>query len=216
MNDTYSRSATALENGEILEIPQIAAPQSSDEPADSNTDGADADFSGTVKDKDDEAAASGNSPKHRHQYKSAVTKPTCQSQGYTTYTCSCGHSYRDDVTAALGHSFGSWTVETKPTVSAPGKQSRTCTRCGEKETAGIQQLADTSAFSQQVIALVNQERSAAGENIAAGYDTPQAVMNGWMNSPGHRSNILSSDFAYIGVGCYEANGRLYWTQIFAG
>ncbi|MFQ9425354.1 MAG: CAP domain-containing protein [Anaerovoracaceae bacterium] len=37
-----------------------------------------------------------------------------------------------------------------------------------------------------------------------------------MNSPGHRSNILSSDFAYIGVGCYEANGRLYWTQIFAG
>ncbi|MBS6207146.1 MAG: hypothetical protein KH939_03670 [Firmicutes bacterium] len=44
----------------------------------------------------------------------------------------------------------------------------------------------------------------------------KAVKNGWMNSPGHRSNILSSDFAYIGVGCYEANGRLYWTQIFAG
>ncbi len=52
----------------------------------------------------------------------------------------------------------------------------------------------------------------AGENIAWGYATPQAVVNGWMNSPGHRANILSSSFTKIGVG-YVADGN-YWTQMF--
>lgn len=52
----------------------------------------------------------------------------------------------------------------------------------------------------------------AGENIAAGYRTPEAVMNGWMNSPGHRANILNSSFTHIGVGYY--NG--YWVQMFIG
>lgn len=56
----------------------------------------------------------------------------------------------------------------------------------------------------------------SGENIASGHKSPNDVMNGWMKSPGHRSNILNATFSYIGVGCYEANGRLYWTQIFAG
>lgn len=56
----------------------------------------------------------------------------------------------------------------------------------------------------------------AGENIAYGYSTPEAVMNGWMNSEGHRKNILKAEFTSIGVGCYEYGGRLYWTQIFAG
>ena len=57
---------------------------------------------------------------------------------------------------------------------------------------------------------------AAGENIAYGQRTPEAVMNAWMNSDGHRSNILSSNYKSIGVGCYVYNGTLYWTQIFAG
>lgn len=55
----------------------------------------------------------------------------------------------------------------------------------------------------------------AGENIAWGQSTPEIVMNGWMNSPGHRANILNAKFTKIGVGYYVgANGRKYWTQIF--
>ena len=54
----------------------------------------------------------------------------------------------------------------------------------------------------------------AGENIAMGYATAQAVMQGWMNSEGHRANILSANFTTIGVG-YVANGN-YWTQWFIG
>lgn len=56
-------------------------------------------------------------------------------------------------------------------------------------------------------------RSAA-ENIAKGQSTPQAVVNSWMNSSGHRANILNSSYTEIGVG-YVASGR-YWTQMFIG
>lgn len=49
-----------------------------------------------------------------------------------------------------------------------------------------------------------------GENVAAGYTSAEAVMDGWMNSEGHRKNILNCDFAAIGVG--ETNG--YWAQNF--
>ena len=54
----------------------------------------------------------------------------------------------------------------------------------------------------------------AGENIAKGYASPQAVVNGWMNSSGHRANILNASYTQIGVG-YVAAGH-YWTQMFIG
>ncbi len=52
-----------------------------------------------------------------------------------------------------------------------------------------------------------------GENIAAGYGSAEAVVTGWMNSPGHRANILNCAFDEIGIG-YAEPGR-YWTQLFA-
>ncbi|RST72979.1 sporulation protein [Siminovitchia acidinfaciens] len=54
----------------------------------------------------------------------------------------------------------------------------------------------------------------AGENIAMGQRTPEEVVNAWMNSSGHRANILSKDFTHIGVG-HVADGN-YWTQQFIG
>ncbi len=54
----------------------------------------------------------------------------------------------------------------------------------------------------------------AGENIARGQTTPESVVNAWMNSSGHRANILNSSFTQIGVG-YVADGS-YWTQMFIG
>ena len=56
----------------------------------------------------------------------------------------------------------------------------------------------------------------AGENIAYGYATPAQVVNGWMNSEGHRKNILSASYTKIGVGSYSANGVMYWSQFFIG
>ena len=68
---------------------------------------------------------------------------------------------------------------------------------------------------------VGYDWSTFGENVASGYSTPEEVMNGWMNSPGHRANILNPDFTEIGIG-YEflendtgsVNYNHYWTQVF--
>ncbi len=60
--------------------------------------------------------------------------------------------------------------------------------------------------------------STSGENIAAGYATPAAVVKGWMESPGHKSNILNKNYKKIGVGyaSYKDGYGSYWTQLFIG
>lgn len=57
--------------------------------------------------------------------------------------------------------------------------------------------------------------STAGQNVAYGYSAP-GVVDAWMNSPGHRQNILNGAFHDIGVGCVSSNGVLWWTQDFGG
>jgi uncharacterized protein YkwD len=52
-----------------------------------------------------------------------------------------------------------------------------------------------------------------GENIAKGQRTPAQVMESWMNSPGHRANILNCSFEEIGIGLHDGGGP-YWTQVF--
>lgn len=54
----------------------------------------------------------------------------------------------------------------------------------------------------------------AGENIAYGQSSPSEVMTAWMNSSGHRANILGSSFTKLGVGVYSSGGTLYWAQMF--
>jgi uncharacterized protein YkwD len=54
--------------------------------------------------------------------------------------------------------------------------------------------------------------SSYGENVAYGYDSPKSVMEGWMNSSGHKANILNCDFKEIGVGLAQPGN--YWTQDF--
>lgn len=57
----------------------------------------------------------------------------------------------------------------------------------------------------------------AGENIAYGQKSPKEVVNAWMNSKGHRENILNSSFTHLGVGVAKnSNGTIYWTQMFIG
>lgn len=210
-------------------------------------------------------------PVHTHSYSQHVTHPTCTSGGYTTYVCSCSHSYTANHTGALGHSFSDFVVVRQPTTSQEGIKQRSCTRCGAVEQIAIPRVVDNSganfAYANEVIRLVNIHRQnnglaplsanhslnsfalvrsreinqlfshtrpnganpanplnevlgygfdTAGENIAKGYPSPQSVVDGWMNSHGHRQNILNPAFSSIGVGCYDANGTLCWTQLFAG
>ncbi|ANP56815.1 uncharacterized protein YkwD/stress response protein SCP2 [Streptomyces griseochromogenes] len=66
-------------------------------------------------------------------------------------------------------------------------------------------------------AAAGSRRSTIGENIACGQRSPAEVVDGWMNSPGHRANILKAEFTHIGVG-FAGGGRAgtYWAQLFGG
>jgi uncharacterized protein YkwD len=68
------------------------------------------------------------------------------------------------------------------------------------------------------LAAAGYSYSWAGENIAAGYTTPAAVVEGWMDSEGHRANILNENFTQIGVGYASWDGSdygSYWTAVFS-
>ena len=58
------------------------------------------------------------------------------------------------------------------------------------------------------------ELGAMNENIARGQGTPAEVVEDWMNSPGHRANILNKDAFALGVGCYSTGTSFYWVQEF--
>ena len=77
---------------------------------------------------------------HVHSYTSVVTAPSCTEKGYTTHTCTCGDSYVDSYTDALGHSYGAWKQTKAPTCTAAGIETRTCTRCNASETRDINAL----------------------------------------------------------------------------
>ncbi|OCN00842.1 hypothetical protein A7X67_08105 [Clostridium sp. W14A] len=196
---------------------------------------------------------------------------------YCTQNYNCGQtgtnsnysSYLNDVISRLtGKSCSqtpSGSVSSKPATSAPSKSSSSGTAASSGSTA----TGTYADFQNQVLQLVNKERTSrglnalsmdsalnktatlksqdmaklgyfdhtsptygspfdmmkqfgisyrtAGENIAMGQTSPTQVMNGWMNSEGHRANILNSSFTKIGIGVAQnSNGQYYWTQQFIG
>ena len=101
----------------------------------------------------------------------------------------------------------------KPLRVLPKLQSAAQVRAEEITQVFDHQRPDgTSCFS--VIEQFGIDYYYIGENIAAGQSSPERVMIAWMNSEGHRKNILDPDFLYIGVGVAQKGNTLYWSQIF--
>ena len=68
----------------------------------------------------------------------------------------------------------------------------------------------SSALSESGVSYLRAE-----ENIASGQKSASEVVNAWMNSPGHRANILNSSYSRIGSASVNIDGTLYWVQLFA-
>ncbi len=103
-----------------------------------------------------------------------------------------------------------------PLTSLPELQKATDTRAMELVELFSHSRPDGSKWSTVFNEIDLPIYRTAGENIAAGYATPEAVMVGWMDSPGHRGNILGADFTHAGVGHHYQSGsdyRNYWTQL---
>lgn len=95
-----------------------------------------------------------------------------------------------------------------------GAASAAQVRARETETSFSHTRPDGSSFNSALTEAGVNFRG-AGENIAYGQNSPEKVMESWMNSSGHRANILNSSYTSIGVGHYQnASGVDYWTQLF--
>lgn len=93
-------------------------------------------------------------------------------------------------------------------------ESAALVRAREIETSFSHTRPDGTSFTS-VLKEHGVSYMRAGENIAWGQKTPEIVVNGWMNSPSHRANILNASFNTIGVGHYQnPKGVNYWTQLF--
>ncbi len=129
-------------------------------------------------------------PAHTHSYKSTVTVPTCTAKGYTTYQCSCGDSYRDNYTEALGHSYGDWVTTREATTEEEGQQTRTCSRCGATETRSIEKLpqpTEAGVTEADIPTLEAYARSYA-ESLGFIVDTSMHKGNSGYYPPGYMRN----------------------------
>jgi len=108
-------------------------------------------------------------------------------------------------------------MDLPPVTSLPELQKATDTRAVELVELFSHNRPDGSAWSTVFQEIELPQYRIAGENIAAGYGNSEAAMVGWMNSDGHRANILSSSYTHAGVGHHYQAGttyRNYWTQLF--
>lgn len=153
-------------------------------------------------------------------------EPTASSEGEQRSKCSsCGASRtqtlpkKKDVTAFRNEVIRLVNVERANNGLSPLTANTELMEYAQLRSGELVELFDHTrpngeSALKYVMALDNVCTS--GENIAWGQSSPESVMRAWMNSPGHRSNILSESFTAIGVGCYESGGTLHWVQIFAG
>lgn len=118
-------------NGSTTVTSEVKVPTSSETPSSSKTPSGN---SGSTE----------ASTEHRHSYTATVTKqPTCTEAGEKTYTCSCGHQYKD-VISKTGHTAGSWEVKENATCQKEGTEVKKCTSCGkEMETRAIAKTSHT-------------------------------------------------------------------------
>ena len=105
---------------------------------------------------------------HEHSYKDVVTAPTCTEKGYTTHTCSCGHSYVDTYTDALGHAWDSGKVTKQPTATETGIKTFTCTRCSATKTETIPVLTHKHSYTAVVTAPTCTEKGYTTHTCACG------------------------------------------------
>ena len=105
---------------------------------------------------------------HTHSYKAVVTAPTCTEKGYTTHTCSCGDSYVDTYTDALGHAWDNGKVTKEPTETETGVKTFTCTRCGETRTETMPVIPHVHSYKDVVTAPTCTEKGYTTHTCSCG------------------------------------------------
>ena len=141
----------------------------------------------------------------------------CASSRIVTEEYDIGAAYEDERCQQLyvllndvRKQYGLAALEVMPELSAIAQQ-----RAGECASYFSHYRADGTKWDS-LLAQAGLKRDVRAENIAYFYPNAKQALNGWMNSYGHRANILNADARYIGVGCYGSGNNIYWALIFIG
>lgn len=102
-------------------------------------------------------------PPHTHIYKATVTAPTCNTQGYTTHTCSCGDSNKDSYTNATGHAYTDTVVAA--TETEQGYTKHTCSNCGDSYKDSYTPVQRVEIITEADIRAIQAEACAYAESI---------------------------------------------------
>jgi len=140
-----------------------------------------------------------------------TSKPTPTVKPFTSTGTTGISNYADQVLQLVNQErakAGLSSLTTNTTLSAAANK-----RAKETAQSFSHTRPDGTSFST-VLQEYSISYRAAGENIAYGQRTPQEIVTGWMNSPGHRANILNTNFNKLGIGVYQSNGVIYWSQLF--
>lgn len=179
-----------------------------------------------------------------HSYKAATctTPQTCTRCGATKGSA-LGHNYVNINSSTLSCTGCGATKSVTPSPSDGGSYEYNSAYCTEvlrlvneeRAKQGLSSLAWSDSLAEsatvrakEIIVKFSHTRpdgtscftvnpKARGENIASGYNSPQAVVTAWMNSPGHRANILNSSYTTLGIGYVksaEGGYTHYWVQLF--
>ncbi len=146
-----------------------------------------------------ETGGEGGDDTHTHDYTAVVTAPTCETEGYTTYTCECGDSYVDNKVAALGHDTTTETVEA--TCEAAGSKTTTCSRCDYKTVEEIAALghdtttvtvdATCEAAGSKTTACSRCDYKTVEEIAALGHDTTTETVEATCEAAGSKTTACS-------------------------
>lgn len=126
---------------------------------------------------------------HKHSYTTKVIAPTCESKGYTEYTCACGDSYKSNETKATGHSYTSKTVEA--TCGSDGYTKHTCSNCGYSYTDGKTSATGNHSYTTKTVAPTTESEgydlhtcSVCGKSYKDNYTAKLPTNNGGGNNSG--------------------------------
>lgn len=109
---------------------------------------------------------------HTHNYTASVTAPTCSSNGFTTHTCSCGDSYKDSYTNALGHSYADTVVPA--TETEQGYTKHTCSVCGDSYIDSYTPVQRVEIITEADILAICAEACAYAESLGLRVDPTAA------------------------------------------
>lgn len=117
-----------------------------------------------------------------HNYTITVTLPTCEQDGFTTYTCSgCGHSYTDNYVTSGGHIWDNGTVLVEPGENTPGERLYICTVCEGTKTEVIPPKDHTHEYTSNVVAPTCEEQGYTEHTCACG----ESFQDSFVPAPGH-------------------------------